>query len=223
MKTLASLLLSLLCFSAFAQKSDSTTTYYRIVRGIVEHNTELKSKKGIRNGYSETKNGRVIVAAGYYKDGERFGRWRFFNRKDTLEQVYNYTTKKLEYNLENERISVSFDSLEIGDKVVKPAKIGGVAYPMNFLFGMFNRPYEFRNATGKAKIDYIFSLDENGTLLKYEIKVESAMYNNAETIKLSRLRPEDFLFTPAKRNGKYVKSKLIYSCEVNFDNRQIIF
>ena len=94
---------------------------------------------------------------------------------------------------------------------------------MNFLFGMFNRPYEFRNATGKAKIDYIFSLDENGTLLKYEIKVESAMYNNAETIKLSRLRPEDFLFTPAKRNGKYVKSKLIYSCEVNFDNRQINF
>ncbi|MCZ4222264.1 hypothetical protein [Pedobacter rhodius] len=69
MKTLASLLLSIICFSASAQKSDSTHTHYKIIRGgMIEHSTELKSKRYIKNGESEIKVGRALFAIGLYKD-----------------------------------------------------------------------------------------------------------------------------------------------------------
>lgn len=217
MKALLILLLSLTCFLAMAQKSDSTRTYYRIIRGTIEHATELKSKRYVRNGAAEIKSGRKIIASGLYKDDRRYGRWIFFNAKDSLEQVYNYTTKKVEYNAPNKNISYYIDSLHNGDKVTYPAKIGGVNYAMHYLLKKFEAPYEIRKSPGIFNLYYIFNLDDTGILIKFEIKIASLNYNRIDTVDLNKLREEDLEFSPAILNGKKVASIIVYESKVTVD------
>lgn len=67
---------------------------------------------------------------------------------------------------------------------------------------------------------FIFSIDEDGRLVKYETKVASLNFNKVEEVNLKKLKPEDFEFTPARVNGKNVPSVLIYkgSLGVNLIN-----
>jgi len=211
MKTLASLLLSLICFSASAQKSDSTRTHFRIIRGgMIEHSTELKSKRYVKNGESEIKTGRILLAAGLYKDGERYGRWRFFNGPDSLEQVYNYTTKKLEYNHSGKNMAYEVDSTKSGDKIIYPAKIGGYSTSLRFLVKEFSPSKEFRSYAGVHTVFLIFHIDKHGKLIKYETETGGGSIKRTEEIPLSKMRPEDFDFVPAYLNGKPVASRLIF-------------
>lgn len=211
MKTLSTLLLSLTCFWVFAQKSDSTHTHYRIIRGgLIEHSTELKSKPNIKNGVSEIKSGRMIFATGIYKDGERFGRWRFFKGVDSVEQVYNYTTKKLEYNNTLANILYEIDSIKPNDKVVYPAKIGGFYSSLHYLTKKFSPSKTFRAYPGVHPVFLIFHIDENGKLTKYETQTGGGEFKKKEIIDLKALKPEDFEFVPAYLNGKPVSSRLIF-------------
>lgn len=96
-KYLIIFLFTLIFGIANAQKSDSTIMRSKtIAYGFYEHFTELKSKKGIKNGYAEVKEGSKIIATGSYKDDKKFGRWRYF-KKDTLQQLYNYNTNTIEH------------------------------------------------------------------------------------------------------------------------------
>lgn len=211
MKTLPTLLLSFVCFFAFAQKSDSTRTYYRIIRGgMIEHATELKSKRYVKNGISEIKNGRNIVATGSYKDGERLGAWKFFNGVDSVEQIYNYTTKKLEYNLPFRSIYGEIDSLKKGDRYNNPAKIGGFYTGLYFLLKRFTPSKEFQKYPGKHTVRLIFYIDEKDTLTKYIAETGEGEIKRVEIMDLEKLHEDDFKFVPAFVNGKAVTSRLIY-------------
>lgn len=216
MKALCSLLLFFICFSVFAQKSDSTYTYYRLIRGLSQHITELKTKRGVRNGLTEVVSFSKPIASGIYKDDVKVGRWRFFKEKDTLEQIYNYTTKKLEYNLIDPRITYQIDSLKDADKVILPAKIGGVHYALHYLLRHYPKPYELRGKTGSFNLIHIFSLNEKGILIHFETKIASSNYNYTETVEIAKLKPEDLEFTPAIKNGVPIKSILIFTTPVTF-------
>lgn len=218
MKTTLSLLLCLIGLSqAFAQKSDSTRTHYRIIRGgLIEHSTELKSKRYVKNGESEITANKKVVAKGLYKDDKRVGRWQFFNYNDAaVEQVYNYTTNKLEYNSPSKEISYAIDSLKEGDKVVYPAKIGGYICGLSFLLQHFDVPYEIKKFEASYKLYFIFSIDTEGKLTKHQVKFENENYSNIQEIDLKKFKPQDFEFTPAKLNGKNVPSLLIYEGKFN--------
>jgi hypothetical protein len=218
MKALFSLLLFFICFSVSAQKTDSTHTHYRFVRGgFIEHSTELKSQKGIKNGIATILSGKKKLATGMYKNNERIGRWHFFCPLDTLEQIYNYSTKKLEYNAPIEEITFEIDSLKEGDKVIYPAKIGGHLYGMYFLTKCFHTPNEVKHIKGFHKLNYIFTISNSGQLINYEVKITSPSYNKTETIALSKFHPDDLSFVPAKVNGSAVKSKLIINGDITVD------
>ncbi|WP_231427370.1 MULTISPECIES: hypothetical protein [Pedobacter] len=211
MKTLFTFLLSFICLFAVAQKSDSTRTYYRIIRGgMIEHATELKSKRYVKNGESEIKRGRDILARGLYKDGNRYGRWRFFKGPDSVEQIYNYTTKQLEYNHPGKNILYEIDSLTENDKVIYPAKIGGFYTSLRFLIKEFTPSKEFRAYAGVHTVSLIFHIDQTGKLTKYETETGENELKRNEEIPLKELRPEDFDFIPAYVNDKPVSSKLIF-------------
>jgi len=214
LKTLHLLFLLLICFSANAQKSDSTRTYYKIIRGTIEHATELKSKRYVRNGAAEIISGRKIIASGLYKDDLRYGRWSFFNAKDSLEQVYNYTTKKVEFNLRDKHLSYYIDSLKTGDKVIYPIKVGGVNYAMYYLLNVFKVPYELRRSLGNYDLFYIFNLDESGKLIKFETKIASLNYNKIDVVDLAKLKAEDLEFAPAVLNGRKVASTIVYESKI---------
>ncbi|MCX2495891.1 hypothetical protein OQX63_20520 [Pedobacter sp. PF22-3] len=218
MKTLLSVLLYFISFTVVAQKTDSTHTHYRYVRGgFIEHSTELKSQRGIKNGIATILAGKKKFATGIYKNNERIGRWHFFCPLDTLEQIYNYSTKKLEYNVPIKEITYEIDSLKEGDKVSYPAKIGGNLYGMYFLTERFRIPSELKHIKGFHKLNYIFTVSNSGQLLNYEVKIISPSYNKTEIIDLAKFHPDDLAFVPAKVNGRAVKSKLIVNGDVTVD------
>lgn len=217
MKILLALCISILCcLTVNAQKSDSTRTHYRIIRGgFIEHSTELKSKRGLKNGEAEITGGRKVVAKGLYKDGEKVGRWRFFKAGDTLEQVYNYSTKKLEYNLPLQNISVEIDSLKDGDKVIAPAKIGGTCFGLVYLLNKYQVPNEIQKNTGEYELLFIFHLNSEGKLTKYQTRYVNSNLDRSYEIDLKKLNPEDLEFSAAKVNGTNVNSIFIYKVKFN--------
>lgn len=218
MKTFYTLVLHLICFSAYAQKSDSTHTHFRIIRGgLIEHSTELKSIKNVKNGLSEITSGKVLLGTGMYKDGERVGRWRFFKNTDSLEQVYNYSTKKLEYNNTLPNVLYEIDSIMPGDKVIYPAKIGGFYTGLNFLTKKISPSKDFKAYPGVHPVFLIFHIDANGKLLKYEAVTGGDGYKKTKNMDLKDLKPEDFDFVPAYLNGKAVSSRLIFKGDLTID------
>ncbi|MDN3585086.1 hypothetical protein QWY86_00285 [Pedobacter aquatilis] len=218
MKTLASLLLILISFLTYAQKSDSTRTHYKIIRGgMIEHSTELKSKRYIKNGESEIKLGRNIVASGLYKNGQRYGRWRFFNGPDSVEQIYNYTTKKLEYNKKAKNITCEIDAAKVGDRIIQPAKIGGFYSSLRLLIKEFAPSKEFRAHPGVHSVFLIFYINKEGKLIKYEAETVGNNLKLSEIIPLSKFHPDELDFTPAYLNGKPASSRLIFESKLTVE------
>ncbi|GGI24705.1 hypothetical protein [Pedobacter mendelii] len=218
MKSLYSIILSFICLSVFAQKSDSTRTYYRIIRGgLIEHATELKSKRYIKNGESEIRANKHLAASGLYKDGERYGRWRFFDGPDSVEQVYNYTTKKVEINKPIRDILYEVDGLKTGDRIIYPAKIGGFNLGLRFLLKEYIPSKSFRPYVGIHVVKLIFHINEEGKLVKYETETGEGNLKEVINIDLKNLRPEDFEFTPAYLNNKPVASRLIFKSKLTVD------
>ncbi len=205
----------LLCtLNVFAQKNDSTHTHYGLYRGLSMHETELKSKRGVKNGEYKLFMGKKIIAQGLYKDDDRVGRWQFFNDNDTLDQVYNYSTKTVEYNLPHPKFTYYIDSIKEGDQVVYPAKVGGFL-GIWLLTRYYNAPYEVQKGTGAYNLFFVFTVNENGELVKYETKIASSNYNKVDEIPLKKLRPEDLAFSPAKVNGKNIGCTLVYEVFVS--------
>lgn len=218
-KYLLSFTIVFITYISYAQKSDSTHTHYAFYRGFSTHVTELKSKRGILNGEYKIFNGRYVGAFGMYENNVRVGRWRFYSSKDTLDQIYNYTTKQVEYNKHDKRISIIIDSLKDSDKVVYPTKITGYL-GIYLLTRNYIPPYEIQKKRGEFDLYFIFSINKDGRLVKYETKVASLNFNKVEEVNLKKLKPEDFEFTPAKVNGKNVPSVLIYQgiLDINLKN-----
>ncbi|RZJ76885.1 MAG: hypothetical protein EOO45_00560 [Flavobacterium sp.] len=202
------IIFGLLNLVSFGQKSDSTLSYYSFYRGFSIHKTELKAKRGVLNGEYKIFNGKSVGVLGAYKNDERIGRWTFFYKKDTIEQVYNYSTKKLEYNRPNKNITYYLDSIKEGDTVVYPAKINA-SFGLYMLSRLFKPPYFIQKSIGEYTLYYVFTLNNEGRLIKYETKIASDNYNKIDEIDLKRLRPEDFDFSPAVVNGKNVASTMV--------------
>lgn len=208
MKTYLILLIISICSLAKAQKSDSTYTRYGFHRGLNVHLTELKSKRGVLNGEYKILSGKKVGAIGMYRNDKKVGRWQYFGAKDSIIQVYNYSTNKLEYNKLDQHITFTVNEpVKEGDIITPPAKIGSsVGYFL--LTRYFKPPYIVQKGNGDFDLKYIFSLDENGKLIKYETEITSTSYHNLEEISLKRLEPEDFDFSPAQLNGNKVSSKI---------------
>jgi len=209
MKTLASLLLSLFCFSAFAQKSDSTRIRKSAIGyDLIEESTELKSKPRIKNGSAEVFLHNKLVATGLYKDNEKVGRWRFFNR-DTLSQVYNYNSKKLEYNVPDTAVAYNIDSVNQGDKVIYPAKIGIMNNLYWYLASNARIPKELEQKDTEYKVMFFLYISKLGKINK--ILVDYRFANNNKSYELVDKTNEykSFEFSPAIVNGYAVDSQMI--------------
>lgn len=88
---------------------------------------------------------------------------------------------------------------------------------MYYLLDFFKIPSNIRSFRGVHELFYIFHLDDNGRLIKYEIRIVSAGNEKIDIINLNRLREEDFEFSPAIVNGRRVASKIIYESKITVD------
>lgn len=206
----------LICSIANAQKSDSTRIVTKEISFNITGNfTELKQKKGIYNGEAEiifsSRNGNSIIAKGLYKDNVRFGRWQFFEHTN-LVQVYNYGTKKVEQtynNLEN-KLTYEIDSLNTGDKVIYPKKIGS-SFAFHYLIDGTSTSGVFEKAPRNRKVFSIFTISETGKLVRFQGHVIGENFDKIADVNIASYNDDFFQFSPTYVNGVAVPCKIIYA------------
>ncbi|TCD10619.1 hypothetical protein EZ449_09765 [Pedobacter frigidisoli] len=209
MKTILTFILLGLGLTCYAQKSDTTTMRSRTIRdGFTEKYTVLKSNKNIKKGFAEVLFNQQQIASGQYNNNRRFNQWKFYFLNGEVEQIYNYTTKKVEYEFENKSTTYFLENLKDGDESINPVKIGGSYATAIVMSKMPNFMIDLRNKKGTYTISYIYSLDEFGNLTKLERKVVGENFSKSENIDSTLLEPEELEFNPGYVNGKPIKSSI---------------
>ncbi|GGE68018.1 hypothetical protein EV200_108218 [Pedobacter psychrotolerans] len=212
MKTLLTALLLIFTLSAFAQKSDSTIFRSNNIRDrFLERYTVLKSNKNIKNGFAEILFNQKQIASGYYQNNERVNQWKFYFLSGEVEQIYNYSTKKVEFEFESKSTTYHLENVKEGDEIIYPVKIGG-AYGAILVMNKISSPVtDLRNKSGKYQVSNSYYLDELGNVTKLEQKVVGSNYSNTKIIDRNLFRPEELACNPGYVNGKPVKSTITIS------------
>lgn len=183
----------------------------------------VQNAEHIKVGGKKVKNGECFIvdlnnaelARGNYKNGKKDSIWNYFAKTGDLIQVYDYTNKKLIYNVLDRKTIVTeayvVDTSNLQNaKVVAPVKLGGVNYGFNLLYNERNLPTAVKQQTDKVLMEYVFSLSETGKVEKLSLNYTSTFYNTENPQSIDADIPDAYDFLPATVNGKPVKSKFIY-------------
>jgi hypothetical protein len=189
----------------------------RVSVNLVQNAEHIKiGGKKIKNGESFIVDlNNVELARGNYKNGIKDSIWNYFGKTGDLIQVYDYTNKKLIYNIIDRKTIVTeanvVDTANIPNaKVVAPVKLGGVNYGFNLLYNERNLPTAVKQQTDKVLMEYVFYLSETGKVEKLSLNYSSTFYNSENPQSIDSDLPDAYDFLPATLNGKPVKSKFIY-------------
>lgn len=222
--TLALLFLFLTSFFVYGQKTDSTNTVKEnITPYIYIKYTELKSKKGVKNGlatikYSSSHHGSHLMSKGYYRDNKRIGIWDFYDSHSRKTQSFDYTNKKillLDTTIDD-RLTYHIENTTDSDLVILPRKLGS-HYDFEMLIDYTSNSGVFLNSPKKKNIYSIFDIDESGKLVKFQGNIESDNFKNTKEVDINLFRDDYFQFIPAYVNGKAVKSRIVYAWQQNTD------
>lgn len=204
----------------FATSSFAQTTKWikdRVSVNLVQNAEHIKiGGKKVKNGESFIVDlNNAELARGNYKNGVKDSVWNYFGKTGDLIQVYDYTQKKLIYNILDRKTIVTeaylVDTSNIQNaKVVAPVKLGGVNYGFNLLYNERNLPTAVKQQTDKVLMEYVFSLSETGKVEKLTLNYTSTFYNSENPQSIDSDIPDAYDFLPATLNGKPVKSKFIY-------------
>lgn len=207
------LLMSVICVSA------QTTKWIkdRVSVNLVQNAEHIKvGGKKVKHGESFIVDlNNAELARGNYKNGKKDSIWNYFAKTGDLIQVYDYTNKKLIYNVLDRKTIVTeayvVDTSNLQNaKVVAPVKLGGVNYGFNLLYNERNLPTAVKQQTDKVLMEYVFSLSETGKVEKLSLNYTSTFYNSENSQSIDSDIPDAYDFLPATINGKPVKSKFIY-------------
>ena len=183
----------------------------------------VQNAEHIKLNGKKVKNGECFVidmnnaelARGNYKNGKKDSVWNYFSKTGDLIQVYDYTNKKLIYNVFDRKTIVTegyiIDTSKYTNaKVVNPVKLGGVNYGFNLLYNERNLPTAVKQQTDKVLMEYVFSLSETGKVESVSLNYTSTFYNTENPMSIDTDNPDAYDFLPASINGVSVKSKFIY-------------
>ena len=183
----------------------------------------VQNAEHIKVGGKKIKNGECFIvdlnnaelARGHYKNDKKDSIWNYFGKTGDLIQVYDYTNKKLIYNIVDRKTMVTeayvVDTANLKNAtVVAPIKLGGVNYGFNLLYNERNLPTAVKQQTDKVLMEYVFSLSETGKVEKVSLNYTSTFYNTENPQSIDSDIPDAYEFLPATVNGKPVKSKFIY-------------
>ncbi|AZI27666.1 hypothetical protein EA772_20810 [Pedobacter sp. G11] len=218
MKTCCTFLLLFIGFTAFAQKSDSTRIRKSAIGfDLIEESTELKSKPHIKNGSARVFLHNKIVATGLYRNNERVGKWRFFD-KDSLSQVYNYNLKQMEFNIPDTTLHYNIDSLNQGDKVTYPIKIGMMNNLYWYLTSTARIPKELEQKDTEYQVMFYLYISKLGRIDKTFVNYSFSNNNKSYQLIDETNRFKYFEFSPATVNGSAVDSQMILKVSARIGN-----
>lgn len=114
---------------SIAQETVELSAYHS--GGITEKYNVLKSNRKIKQGlYQQITRKNSAIVSGAYDQNKRVGIWHFYDKDGKVNELYNYTTKKLLYEAPvdsaRDYIEYIFDKKIVRtDTATKPIRIGG--------------------------------------------------------------------------------------------------
>ena len=214
MKKLIFILTIFLC--AFANAQNTVWRKVRIAPTLVENYESDKVNKKLKVGECFIVNSsNRELARGKYKNGLKDSIWNYFSQNNDLIQVYDFTNKKLIYNILDEGSIVRQKSVidttgYVKPKVVAPVKIGGLDYGFYLLYNQRSLPQAAKDQKEDILMEYIFDISATGKLEDFNIKYSSTFFNAEFKQSIKDLHGDAYEFIPASINGNPVKSKLVY-------------
>lgn len=114
---------------SLAQETIELSAYHG--GGITEKYNVLKSNRKIKQGlYQQITRKNTAIVSGAYDQNKRVGIWHFYDKDGRVNELYNYTSKKLLYeapvDTTRDYIEYTFDrKITRTDTATKPIRIGG--------------------------------------------------------------------------------------------------
>lgn len=214
MKKIFFILTIFLC--QFANAQNTVWRKVRIAPTLVENYESDKENKKLKLGECFIVNSsNRELARGKYKNGMKDSIWNYFSQNNDLIQVYDFTNKKLIYNILDEGSIVRQRSVidtagYVKPKVVAPVKIGGLDYGFYLLYNQRSLPQAAKDQKEDILMEYIFDISATGKLEDFNIKYTSTFFNAEFKQSIKDLHGDAYEFIPASINGNPVKSKLVY-------------
>jgi len=202
--------------SQFVNAQNTVWRKMRIAPTLVENYESDKANKKLKLGECFIVNSaNRELARGMYKNGLKDSIWNYFSQNSDLIQVYDFTNKKLIYNIPDvssivKQRSVIDTTGYVKAKVVAPVKIGGLDYGFYLLYNQRNLPQGAKDQKEDILMEYIFDVSATGKLEDFNIKYTSTFYNADFKQSIKDLHGDAYEFIPASINGNPVKSKLVY-------------
>jgi hypothetical protein len=223
MKTILTLIMGLLCsVSSLYAQEEGIWKKNKVSPVLVENFEVSKANTKVKNGsYIVFNTNKDEFVRGKFANNVKDSIWVFYSSNGNLIQAYDYSNKKLLYNIADLGSIVKsryelYDSSLFKQGIVEgPVKIGGIDYAFNLLFDTRNLPYEVKEQKEPVLMEYVFSLNEEGKLEALSLNYSSVFLNVSNPVSIKNLNPDLYEFVPAKVNGKNYKSKLAIQVVLN--------
>ena len=181
---------------------------------------DVNTRQGLFKALYKNK---IPVASGMYQNDKKVGLWKFANPKGTIIQTYDYSTGRLFYEAPEDTTShlryFVDKTLNPGDKVTKPVKIGGIYYGYLPYLTLFTLPKEYREIDRDAITAVIELLvSPGGRLADFKVSLSAYPYNEPfKTVNMNIKLPDpaDVIFIPAKLNDEPIACRILIRCVVN--------
>lgn len=209
----------LMCEFVYAQKIVKKTS--DLTDQLREEYSVLKADKKIRQGEyaafykKQFISGEKFAARGNYQDGKRVGLWDFFSLNGKLVQTYDYDQNKLvladttDTRLVKYYVPAAVNSTDTISSL--PYKVGGYSYGILLLWNNANvQIIKDMQKLGISSVimTHIFSVSDNGDLVKHEVLVKGKVGSRKYVIDDSKFDDEYKQFVPAAINHLPVASQV---------------
>ncbi|WP_295653492.1 hypothetical protein [uncultured Mucilaginibacter sp.] len=215
------LLMQVMCFchaqdTTTHAEPETVTRTNKPFEKIIEKFSVLKADKKTKQGlFQAFFNDAILVASGKYEDGKKMGKWRYNNTQGTLDQVYDYTNRKLIYVTAPDTAWFKFDfdtKINDTDKLTYPIKIGGAFYGYQFVYNEtvvpFSQDMHDSHLPGKFRCTNILSVSPDGMLTRWQLLATNGNFKKLYEVPMDKLSDDDKLFVAATQNGKPIPAKV---------------
>lgn len=180
---------------------------------VLKDDTNVKHGEYLKYGRTGT-----LTEKGQFEMNIKVGIWEFYNFKNELEQRYNYTDKKIEYNKPTElkdKIWTEINGIyeeKAPDEL--PVFIGGQSRQFSFTLTM-KYPVDARRSNTQGKVYISAIITKEGEMIDEKIYKGIGHSCNQEALRVIKNIPDEWV--PGKVNGEITNVKILIPVTFKLD------
>jgi len=168
----------------------------------------LKNNPNVKHGKYQYSEGKKVVERGQYDNDKRIGVWEFYDADGTVEQKYDYTSKKLVFNKEPNqfedykcKVIIDGNPTEIVPDTL-PVFIGGRSRYDRYVQKNLKYPSASKSSGIEGNQIVLTTLSNQGDILNTKIYRSISPDIDEEALRLINELPKEWI--PARHQNKNV-------------------